>query len=217
MTILGLEFSSDVRSAALSQGGAVCRIASELGGRSTQAFDLVSQVLQAAVVEREAVETIAVGLGPGSYTGIRVAIALAQGWQLAREIRLLGISTADVLAEQARSQGMRGRIQVVIDAQRAEFYRGTYELDDAGARVLETLRLAKAEDVQKAADPIVGPPVLAGRLPGLHPLWPDAGILVRLAVGRADYVAGRDLQPIYLRETSFVKAPPARIIAPEPK
>ena len=47
---------------------------------------------------REAIEAIAVGLGPGSYTGIRAAIALAQGWQLAREVKTLGVSSVAAMA-----------------------------------------------------------------------------------------------------------------------
>ena len=59
---------------------------------------------------------IAVGLGPGSYTGIRAAIAVAQGWQLARGIKLLGINSVECLAAQAQAGKIFGRVNVVIDA-----------------------------------------------------------------------------------------------------
>jgi len=55
---------------------------------------------------------------------------------------------------------------------------------------------------------------LAGEIcagPAVDPvLFPSAGMLARLAAGRNDFVAGEDLSPIYLRETSFVKAPAQR-------
>ena len=44
---------------------------------------MIEEALREAGLEREQIEVLAVGLGPGSYTGIRVALSLAQGWQLA--------------------------------------------------------------------------------------------------------------------------------------
>ena len=70
--------------------------AAETGGR--RAIGLVEEALRQAGCEREDMETIAVGLGPGSYTGIRGAIALAQGWQLGRGVNVLGISSVECLA-----------------------------------------------------------------------------------------------------------------------
>ena len=45
---------------------------------------MIEDVLARSQMEREQIEVLAVGLGPGSYTGIRVALSMAQGWQLAR-------------------------------------------------------------------------------------------------------------------------------------
>jgi len=98
----------------------------EAGTRSTKALGLVEEALRQAQLEREQIECLAVGLGPGSYTGIRMAIALAQGWQLARPVKLLGISSADCVAAQARAEGVVGHVQVVIDAQRgSSTWQGT--------------------------------------------------------------------------------------------
>ena len=52
---------------------------------------MIESALAEAKIEREQIEVIAVGLGPGSYTGIRAAISVAQGWQLARGVKLLGV------------------------------------------------------------------------------------------------------------------------------
>jgi tRNA threonylcarbamoyladenosine biosynthesis protein TsaB len=80
MTILALEFSSPQRSVAIARDGILLAEASEFGGRNTTAFGMIEKILAEAKIEREEIEVIAVGLGPGSYTGIRAAIALAQGW-----------------------------------------------------------------------------------------------------------------------------------------
>src|SRR4051794_20423072 len=103
MKILPVEFSSGERSVAIVEKlpGAASRLrgsALEEGGRSAHAFALIEQALQQARMEREEIDCVAVGLGPGSYTGIRAAIAFAQGWQLAREVKLVGISSVECLA-----------------------------------------------------------------------------------------------------------------------
>ena len=96
MTILALEFSSEQRSVALARDGAILAEATESGGyRVTHAFRLIEKVLEQAKMPRDEIEVIAVGLGPGSYTGIRAAIAIAQGWQLARGVKLLGVGSAE--------------------------------------------------------------------------------------------------------------------------
>ena len=205
MTILALEFSSEQRSVALAREGVVLAEASELGGRDTKAFGLIEKVLAAAKIAREEIEVIAVGLGPGSYTGIRAAIAVAQGWQLARGVKLLGISSAECLAAQA--QGIFGRVNVVIDAQRGEFYLATWEISAAARAEIAPLKIVTAAEI--AARKNAGE-ICAG--PAAEPvLFPSAAWLARLAAGRNDFVAGERLEPIYLREVNFVKSPPSRI------
>src|ERR1700744_507167 len=95
MTILALEFSSEQRSVALARDGQLLAETHEIGGRATNAFSLIEKILAEARLERDAITAVAVGLGPGSYTGIRAAIAMAQGWQLARNIRLIGVSSVE--------------------------------------------------------------------------------------------------------------------------
>jgi len=207
MTILALEFSSEQRSVALAREGVVLAEASELGGRDTKAFGLIGKVLAAAKIAREEIEVIAVGLGPGSYTGIRAAIAVAQGWQLARGVKLLGVSGAECLAAQAQAEKIFGRVNVVIDAQRGEFYLATWEISAAARAEIAPLKIVAAAEIaaRKAAGEMCAGPA-AARI-----LFPAAGMLARLAAGRNDFVAGEDLSPVYLREVSFVKAPPGRM------
>jgi len=155
-----------------------------------------------------------VGLGPGSYNGIRLAIALTQGWQLARPVKLLGISTAECLAAEAQAEGIFGRVQVVIDAQRGEFYLAGYDLSAEMSREIEPLRLATLPEVQachQAGGIIIGPEV-TNWFPGSRVLLPRAATLGRLVQGRTEFVPGEKLEPIYLRATQFVKAPPPRIV-----
>ena len=175
-------------------------------------FALIESALRAAGIEREQVECIAVGRGPGSYTGVRSAIALAQGWQLALDVKLLGVSTADVLAATARVAGLTGRVAVVIDALRGEFYSASYELTADGSRELAPLRLLQREAVEAlaAGGELLVSPDAKCPFAGARLLSPAAGELGRLAAARSDFQPGEQLEPIYLRETTFVKAPPPR-------
>ena len=66
MTTLALEFSAAERSVALARDGVVLATAAETGARATNAFALIQQVLASAGVNRAEIETLAVGLGPGS-------------------------------------------------------------------------------------------------------------------------------------------------------
>ena len=75
---------------------------------------------------------------------------------------------------------------------------------DAGSSAL----LATRAD---AGETIVGPEVDRW-FPGARLMFPEAGALATLAVGRTDFVSGEKLEPIYLRATTFVKAPPRRVL-----
>ncbi len=219
MNILALEFSSAQRSVAVVCGGEVgaplcVGEAIETGRRSTNPLGMVEEALRQAQLDRAQIECLAVGLGPGSYNGMRLAIALAQGWQLARPVKLLGISSVECLAAQAQAEDIVGRVEIVIDAQRGEFYLAAYELSAGTTRELEPLRLATAAEVQARQHPgavLLGPEV-TDWFPGSRLLFPRAATLGQLARGRTDFVAGESLQPIYLRETRFVKAPPRRTL-----
>jgi tRNA threonylcarbamoyladenosine biosynthesis protein TsaB len=213
MTILALEFSSPQRSVAIARDGNVLSEASETGGRNMAAFGMIEKILTEKQIEREEIEAIAVGLGPGSYTGIRAAISIAQGWQLAREIKLLGISSVEAIAAQAHAEKIFGRVNVVVDAQRNEFYLAVFEISTQGWREIEPLKIVAFAEIQSRADAkqIVAGPEVTKWFPDGRNLFPRAATLLRLAAGQNVFLPGEKLEPIYLRETSFVKTPPGRI------
>jgi tRNA threonylcarbamoyladenosine biosynthesis protein TsaB len=213
MKILAVEFSSEVRSVALREDAELLAQAAESGGR--RVIGLVEDVLQKSGCEREDVQTIAVGLGPGSYTGIRGAIAFAQGWQLGLGANLIGISSVDCLAARAAMEKIFGAVNIVIDAQRNEFYLARFVIEPESTKVIEPLRLATQAEVEKleaAGEKIAGPDISSWFSKAIN-IYPDAAVLGSLAAGRTDFVAGDELEPIYLRETAFKKAPPPRIIS----
>lgn len=241
MKTLAIDFSTSRRGVALvdrAPDGSPRIVASleETGSGGLQALDLVERALQAAGWKRGEIECIAVGLGPGSYTGIRASLALAQGWQIARPIRTLGLNGMDLLAATARAQDCRGRMAFLVDAQRQEFYLAEYELGEGSPRPLAPLDSAfpdptgeahfpvgqkalsapvrlvsgdQARIIQKSGARLAGPD-LASVFPEAFPVYPDPRQLGIMALDRTDYVAANELIPVYLRPISFVKAPPPR-------
>lgn len=210
MTILALEFSSDRRSVALADGAGtvLAEAVEETGVRGASAFALIERVLAMARLSRDRVAVVAVGVGPGSYTGIRAAIAVAQGWQLARGVNVLGIGSVESLAAQARRESLFGRVNFLVDAQRGEFYLAQWEIAGVGSRELAPLHIVTAAEVERrqAAGELCAGPDLDRRL------FPTAATVAALAAGRSGFVTGDRLEPIYLRATSFIKAPPGRLV-----
>jgi tRNA threonylcarbamoyladenosine biosynthesis protein TsaB len=213
MTILALEFSSLQRSTAGARDGHVAEVI-ETGAERTNAFGMIEEVLAETKIEREQIDVLAVGLGPGSYTGVRAAISLAQGWQLARRVKLLGVSSAECLAARAWTEKIHGRVSTVIDAQRNEFYLASYEIDPDGWREITPLKILSRAEVQSLADAdevLIGPEVTRW-FPGGRIIFPCAAVLAKLATRWNNFVPGEKLEPIYLREVTFVKSPPRQPI-----
>jgi tRNA threonylcarbamoyl adenosine modification protein YeaZ len=214
MKTLAIEFSTNQRSVAVLAGERVCGATVETATRETHAFGLIEQAFAEAKMEREQIECLAIGLGPGSYTGIRSALALAQGWQLARPVKLVGISSVECLAAEAQTKGLSGKINIIIDAQRNEFHLAVYNISITGNREMESLKLATMDEVRmryEAGELMAGPEVDRWFKNG-KVLFPGAAVLGRLAGNRTGSMVGEKLEPIYLRETTFVKAPPVRVL-----
>ena len=219
MKILAIEFSSPRRStAALCEGRLCAQSFSDAPKASVP--QQVEHTLREAGWQPAQVRAIAIGIGPGSYAGIRAAIAFAQGWQLVRPIRLLGISSAEVIAATAHASGTRGPCTVLIDAQRGEFYRAEYELDEAGTRLTLPLSIVSATEASAALATTKGLcPDTATLVDRCQPIFPDAAMLARLAAARlaAADVSTPDetLEPIYLRAAQFATVPlatPPRVL-----
>ena len=215
--LLALEFSSDRRSVALLRDGVVVAEAVQDAGRSTRVFALVDEALARAGVTAGDVDALAVGIGPGSYTGIRLAISVAQGWSLAageeRSIPVIPVGSFEVLAA-----AVGGPALLASDAQRDEWAVARVE----AGRVQEAIRLVPTAELRTLAATcrVVGPEVARALSVG-EEFHSTAGGVGRWAVEHPVAVPAETLAPVYLRSAAFVKAPVARVIpgitdVPEP-
>jgi len=216
MRTLALEFSSSRRSIALLDEGRVLCCTADGIEPAAGPVSMMSGLLAQAGWDTKAVECVVVGLGPGSYTGIRVAIALAQGIEVGVGVRLLGVSSVECLAWQAWLGGCHGDVAVLVDAQRGELYAARYHINPLGVNLCNQLSILSQAQVQHWADQgavLLGPDLDRITLP-IRPAYPEATMAGVLAADTQAFVPGHELTPIYLRQTQFVKAPPPREVPP---
>ena len=112
---------------------------------NTKLIAKIDAALEDAGVAKSELACVACGRGPGSFTGVRIAMATAKGAAQALGAALVGVSSLDVVAWHAWASGVRGRLAVVADAMRKEVYPIRYALDDAGVHRLEADRVVKAQ------------------------------------------------------------------------
>jgi tRNA threonylcarbamoyladenosine biosynthesis protein TsaB len=219
MKLLAFETATEACSVALYVDGAVSS-RFEVAPRRHAALALpwADALLAEAGIARTQLDAVAVGVGPGAFTGVRLAIALAQGIALGLDRPVLPVSTLAVLASSGRPEGTAAGTPIVaaIDARMGEVYLGRFRVDGAGlveACGAEILVAPDAAPLDAEAGALgigtgfaAANGALAARL-GLAATFPDAlphaGALALLAA--RDFAAGRAiaadaLEPTYLRE-----------------
>lgn len=179
-----------------------------------QLAPLLTQVLGRAGIGRLDLTAIAVGAGPGPFTGLRVGLVTARTLGFALEIPVYAACSLDVIALEAAQTGIVSEPFVVAtDARRKEVYLASY--DEAGNR-LEGPAVAKPESVATDA-PVVGPgaqlyPTEFPNAAGLD--RPAAGWLARgIATERFELL---DPEPLYLRRPDAVEQRARRSVLADP-
>jgi tRNA threonylcarbamoyladenosine biosynthesis protein TsaB len=146
MTLLGFDTSTPATAVALRlpsgciYGDRHDPREGERPGHATQLLPIAERLLARAGVGWESVQRIAVGIGPGTFTGLRVGVATARGLAQSLNAELVGISSLGALAEAALCDGQwDGGVLAAIDARRGETFIGAYL---AGRCVLSPRTLA---------------------------------------------------------------------------
>ena len=130
MNILAIETATDACSCALAYSGtAVARHAVEPRRHTELLLPMIDAVLAQAGAKLGALDAIAFGRGPGSFTGLRIACSVAQGLAFGADLPLVAVSTLQVVAAGMHRSQATPRVLVALDARMGEVYWGGFEWD----------------------------------------------------------------------------------------
>ena len=135
-TILYIETATDVCSVALSKGTEIIGLKEEAGGNNhaKHLLPFVDEVLKQAEASMTDINGVAVSIGPGSYTGLRIGVSTAKGIAYTAGIPVMAISTLESIAQGAKtlwSGTSTETVQIVpmIDARRMEVFTTRYDFN----------------------------------------------------------------------------------------
>jgi tRNA threonylcarbamoyladenosine biosynthesis protein TsaB len=132
--LLGIETATASQSAALLEDQQILAEASWSGTGGGTLLPMIDSLMQKAGLNPGSVDALAVSIGPGSFTGVRVGLATAKGFALGTNAKLFGISTLEALAA---SYGLtHGIVCAVLHAGRGEVYAAFYSCENSELRAL---------------------------------------------------------------------------------
>ena len=222
LAILALDTAGNSCSVALWRGGAVAAQDFEAmpRGQSERLFPMISGVLEAANLGFADLDGLAVTVGPGAFTGVRIGLAAARGLALARSLPLFGATSFEVAAFAVPEEVRAGRLlAVALDSKRADLYVQAFghaapppaalRPESLDAYLPEGALLLTGSGLDQARPALAA----AGRdVTAWTACEPAATALVRLAVSQGLPESGADRPaPLYLRppDVTLPKAPRA--------
>jgi tRNA threonylcarbamoyladenosine biosynthesis protein TsaB len=219
MLVLGIESATQQVGAAIGGHEGVLAAAQTARGRRhaellTPTIDFVRR---SARIELDEISCIAVDLGPGLFTGLRVGVAAGKALAHARRLPMIGVTSLDLLAFPLRHS--HRRIVCALDAGRGELFHATYRQSPGGVQRVTEPEVSSpadlASDLQATGEEVL----LAGdgalryadafedirrvEMADKGEAYPLAGSLVQLAHARAlreEFVSPAELTPMYLRK-----------------
>ena len=219
MKILAIETATEACSAALLIDGQISeRYQVQPRMHSQLILPMMDELLAEADLPLTSLDAIAFGRGPGAFTGVRIAVGVAQGAAYAVDLPVVPISTLAALAQRGFREGGYQRLLPAYDARMQEVYWGAYQVDDRG------LVSALISDEVSAPDQVTPPPgdgwhgvgagwgsyraLLENRLgTALQSLDQDllcsahdVALLGAAAFSSGEMVAAESAAPIYLRD-----------------
>jgi len=191
---------------------------------SEQLLPMIDHLLQMCECPLSEIDVLAVSLGPGSFTGIRIGVATVKGLAQALDKPVVGVDSLEALAWQANT--FQGQVVPLVDAQRKLVYTAGYQFDETGVAILrapdvlhiqELLKelVSSTEELFFLGDAMtqhreIIKDTLGNRARFALPLQavPSASSLAQCAILKAmagETVTAAEIQPIYLRTSQAEK------------
>lgn len=184
----------------------------------------VQQLMNMADVKRSDLTAVAVGIGPGSFTGLRIGLAAAKAMSYALNIPLVGVSTMETLAWQYPAPGVT--IIPIIDAQKGNVYAASYQFNPLteNMEVISDVAVYGFEEIFECFGKDDKPCILLGdmavkkalpkkekgELPAnfiiapIHTIMPRAATVATAAlkkIAKGEIGSVMDMEPIYIRRS----------------
>ncbi len=202
---------------------------------SLQLLPMVDEVLKEADIKLSQCDGLIFGRGPGSFTGVRIGVGVAQGLAFAASLPVIGVSSLQAMAQLAFIKYQQTNVLAVIDARMSEVYNAYFVLDENNIMQEQLLADKSGEAVTKPVlvsdrlvDIVTKPVYGAGTgwdayseplsmlkvnqgTPDI--LFPSAEAMLVIGVAalkRDEGVAAEDAQPVYVRDTVSWKKLPGR-------
>jgi len=138
MKLLAFETATEACSVAVLDDGRVLERFDIAPRRHTElALPWAQALLAEAGLGKAQLDAVAVGCGPGAFTGVRLGVALAQGIALGLDLPVVPVSTLQALACRALAAGETRRIVAAIDARMGELYAAAWQGGDGGWQALD--------------------------------------------------------------------------------
>jgi len=164
MRILAIDTATEACSVALWNDGKLCAHFEECPREHTQRIlPLVKMILTEGNTSLNNLDALAYGRGPGSFTGVRIGIGIAQGLALGAELPMIGVSTLATMAEGAWRNTGATRVLAAIDARMGEVYWAEYTRDEQGVWHGEE------------SEAVLKPEAVSERLKQLSGVWATVG------------------------------------------
>ncbi len=154
MNILALDTCTESCSAALLYQGKVYEcFEMTQRGHSELILGMMDNVLSQAGVGISVVDALAFGRGPGSFTGVRVGVGVAQGIAFARDIPVISISSLAAVAQGAADELDIDHLAVAMDARMGEIYCASYQRENGLVKRIDEERVCPPQDFSPASAP----------------------------------------------------------------
>jgi tRNA threonylcarbamoyladenosine biosynthesis protein TsaB len=226
-TVLGFDTGSSIARIGLVSGGRIlAALARPVKSHGADLPAIVDELLRSAGLEIRDLSAIAVGTGPGSFTGLRVGLSYAKGLSAGARIPIVGIPSLDAMALCALSTPnvpLGLKICPILDARKGEVYTSLYEvvtgalekelddlvipLDEFAARIADEVRFvgeSKAEEACALVERNGG----RANVAGTAELWHQGSFIAALGAAR---LARDDVDDAATVEPLYVRAPGASV------
>lgn len=150
MKILALDAATEACSAALKIGDdVISRFEVAPQQHSQKLLPFVDELLSEAGIKLNDLDGLCFGQGPGSFTGVRIGVAITQGLAFGADLPVVGVSSLATMAQQAIMQQNANDVITAIDARMSEVYLAHYQNENGLAKLLGKEQVVKPEQIEK--------------------------------------------------------------------